>query len=1419
MAKLLSGTRIYGTATVDTQLLVSGNIAVSSTITGALQVIGGIGVSGGGFFGGVVTATTFVGNLTGIATSSTTAAITNDTSSTAPQFFTFVSTSTGHTGIKTAAINGLTYIPNTGHVGFGIDNPTAAVHIVSADNNVIKFRGGTTGSVGVIYSDASKVMFTDQDTAETFAVLSSLNALSMSTNATERIRIDSTGSVIIFTTDNSTSPTTGALQVAGGVGISGSLQGTDAKFSGTVTATNFVGNLVGTATTATNIAGGAAGSLVYQTGTGYTALLPLSSTSGWFLSAGATAPQWTQTLSVTQGGTGVNTITGVVYGNGTTAFTSATGAQISTALGTTNIAGNAANVTGIVQTNNGGTGLSSWTAGDIAYYSAGTVLSKLPIGTSTFILSSSGTQPQWTSPFGISVGLSTTATNIAGGSIGQIPFQTGVGLTGFSSNLSWSTATNTLAATGTVQTTALIRTGNVSASAWTTVSPILHNAAALLTDTTSPAGTVAARVGVSLLAPSYASSNAITITDAVNLYVQSPVSSTGVTITNNWAIYNQGNSFVGGNEKITTSLAVGTYTPNSNSGDIVASGKVGIGTTSLSASLNVAGGTVITGITTVTNTTNATSTITGALQVVGGIGVGRSIYVGSGNNVVETSTWEKWKLVTVGTTAAARQGSDGNGLNFTSNALWNGAWVEDDITKKKFAYIQHLGNGRHEFRTAATGTGVTWTTGLTLDETAGTFTVPLSVNNTTNATSTATGALITTGGAGIARDLWVGGTIYGTVVGGVSGISTTATNASNIATISANTNSSYFLTFVDSNNTTSAFETLYTTSSFTINPTNGNVGHNKATPTEALYIERAGTQNLVFLNQTASSSVWTGMSIGYNGVEYFAAKGNVNTGEFQLGGKNASGYYTTIYSNNAETMRIVGGKVGIGTNNPGTMLEIQANDGGDTRSIQTFLQASSVYNPATANTFGKVVSGIRFNWYSDNWTIGAARGGGTGVDGFVISRNSSSTFVITANGAISFNGPTNYGTSGYLLQSNGDAPPTWAALSSLSAANSAQVNVIQRTTNAVHYLTFVDTNNAVSTSELLYTTSSFVINPGTGNAGLGTTPQYKLDVNGVISTNGAYRNTTDYFEKVFPSSAVFPHTVANQAVDIRIGNISVWGYIEVEVNSSYSNQNSTGKLTKLFAIGTNPTNLIYANESRLVDSMGTIPANITIGEFQWDATNTTYKIPISHIVSTGNNYTIKVRCFGFNGGADTILAGITISSVYTLTALAGHTGPYYNGNTGFGGQTLPAYPIDVTGGARITGSLGIGTAPSGVAGEIRATNEITAYYSSDIRLKENIKLIEDPITILNQIRGVYYDWKDEHIQQRGGEDGYFVRKHDIGVIAQEVQKVLPELVAEREDGFLAVKYEKLVPLLIESIKAQQEQIAQLSEAVAKLVNK
>lgn len=115
------------------------------------------------------------------------------------------------------------------------------------------------------------------------------------------------------------------------------------------------------------------------------------------------------------------------------------------------------------------------------------------------------------------------------------------------------------------------------------------------------------------------------------------------------------------------------------------------------------------------------------------------------------------------------------------------------------------------------------------------------------------------------------------------------------------------------------------------------------------------------------------------------------------------------------------------------------------------------------------------------------------------------------------------------------------------------------------------------------------------------------------------------------------------------------------------------------------------------------------------------------------------------------------------------------------------------------GSLGVGTAASGTTGEIRATNNITAYFSSDIKFKENVRPIDGAITKVNAIGGKYFDWTDAYIAEHGGEDGYFIQKADFGVIAQDVQAVFPQAVRTRPDGSLAVDYEKLSALALAAI--------------------
>ena len=132
----------------------------------------------------------------------------------------------------------------------------------------------------------------------------------------------------------------------------------------------------------------------------------------------------------------------------------------------------------------------------------------------------------------------------------------------------------------------------------------------------------------------------------------------------------------------------------------------------------------------------------------------------------------------------------------------------------------------------------------------------------------------------------------------------------------------------------------------------------------------------------------------------------------------------------------------------------------------------------------------------------------------------------------------------------------------------------------------------------------------------------------------------------------------------------------------------------------------------------------------------------------------------------------------------------------------------VTGDVKITaGSLAVGgnISPSDTDGRIDASNDIVAFSTSDERLKNIISPIEGAMDKLNTLSGVRFNWKPEY-KTVHGYDGV-----DVGIIAQEVQSVLPEAIRQNETGYLAVRYEKIIPLLIEAIKEQQGQINELKK--------
>ena len=134
---------------------------------------------------------------------------------------------------------------------------------------------------------------------------------------------------------------------------------------------------------------------------------------------------------------------------------------------------------------------------------------------------------------------------------------------------------------------------------------------------------------------------------------------------------------------------------------------------------------------------------------------------------------------------------------------------------------------------------------------------------------------------------------------------------------------------------------------------------------------------------------------------------------------------------------------------------------------------------------------------------------------------------------------------------------------------------------------------------------------------------------------------------------------------------------------------------------------------------------------------------------------------------------------------------------GFGGTIVQRWDDSytyITGGGLIVGA----TTSTTTNGLIRATNDVIAYYSSDRRLKTNILNIPNALEKVSMLNGVTFDWKE--FEANKNKEIHANEGHDVGIIAQEVEAIFPEIVDNRKNGYKAVKYDRLVAVLIEAVK-------------------
>jgi hypothetical protein len=694
---LSSSTLVLGTATLGANangylttpaIAVTGTNAVTNTATGALQVAGGVGIGGGIFVGGTVTATNTVINGTTNASSTLTGALT-------------VAGGAGFGG--SLFVGGTVTATNT--VINGTTNATSTL------TGTLQVKGGAGigqdlyvgGSVyvgGNVYLDGV-----------------GLDTISGTTGTFQTLSVTGTNATI--------SAATGALTITGGVGVGGGLY-----VGGTVTATNTVingtTNATSTVTGALQVAGGiAVGKDLYVGGT-----LTVAGAAGG---------------DIDMGGGDINSVGRIIANTGTfttTNITSTLGATSSntgalTVAGGVGIAGGLF-VGGIITATNisiGGYSVSTATSltvqsGGVGQGTAGTI--NFSTGLSASVTANVATVTLTTGT------LMTTAVNLAGGTSGQLAYQTAAGATGF---VGPGTAGQILVSAGS------------SAPAYTNTGSIYVGNAAVA-NILNPGNTSTQQVGFAKNLLGNGAGNGA-------LVYQSGPDTTAFLGQGNagWLLVSGG---AGSAPAFTSTASI--YVNNAVTANNIAGGSTNqipyqsaAGATTFGSGLTYNGTTFSTGNITVTGNTNATSTVSGAFRVVGGAGIGGDLFVGgsaylTGDLYVDgtsftvnsnsIATGDKTLTLSTGSGSAALAANSGLQIGSTSTAY--ASWLYDGS-----AYWVSAGSNAGGIKATAT----------------------------TGASSTTTGALVVAGGAGFGGNLFVGGVVTATTFfGSLTGTVTTATN-------------------------------------------------------------------------------------------------------------------------------------------------------------------------------------------------------------------------------------------------------------------------------------------------------------------------------------------------------------------------------------------------------------------------------------------------------------------------------------------------------------------------------------------------------------------------------------------------------------------------------------------------------------------
>ena len=350
-----------------------------------------------------------------------------------------------------------------------------------------------------------------------------------------------------------------------------------------------------------------------------------------------------------------------------------------------------------------------------------------------------------------------------------------------------------------------------------------------------------------------------------------------------------------------------------------------------------------------------------------------------------------------------------------------------------------------------------------------------------------------------------------------------------------------------------------------------------------------------------------------------------------------------------------------------------------------------------------------------------------------------------------------------------------------SASNNKYIELYDNNANGFNLASnsniniFIDSDNfgsdAFNIDKGVFGTNLFTVKSN-GNVGIGdSSPDAKLDVQGAALIGDTEGQQLSIASNGHLSDANEPVTIDD---DLKVDSSTLY------VDAS-NNRVGIGTTTPSERLDVNG-NIILGDNSSAND------AKIYAADYNSLTIKGSYDD-----ISSGNNNILIIGGYtddSGDGGNVYISGGLSTGGGDGNVILA-HNGTSAVGYVGVGTDS-PSYMLDVSGSGRFTSSV---TASA-------------FYYSSDKRLKKNIKPLKNALDKITKLQGVSFNWKDTNQ----------TNKTQLGLIAQDVEKVYPELVDTDKKGYKSVQYGNLVAPLIEAIKEQQKEIDKLKKEIKKLKN-